>query len=163
MAFNNNSFDWPTVAQPTYPGIFSFNFHDNSYSGWKAQRKADIDKVWYDGTKNSGCLAAICNTCGGSSISNCECARKRFVDGLTEAKLEEYLDKDPNYWKRKNADLLEDLWRYRVAERSSVNKQIACPRCKNANLLICPCQKATYMEFVTREELEAYRKYKMSL
>lgn len=46
----------------------------------RPDRRAELEQEWYERNKTSAELHAICNTCGGSSISNCACAKARWME-----------------------------------------------------------------------------------
>ena len=59
--------------------------------GWSpyqdATRAGAISSLWYRRTSTGASCAAICSTCGGSSISTCRCARQRWESKLTEEQI----------------------------------------------------------------------------
>ena len=52
-----------------------------------ATRAGAISSLWYRRTSTGASCAAICSTCGGSSISTCRCARQRWESKLTEEQI----------------------------------------------------------------------------
>lgn len=56
---------------------------------WRRENREEIERVWRAMSTGAG-LCAMCDVCGGSSISNCQCARKRFMTTVTREQLERY-------------------------------------------------------------------------
>jgi hypothetical protein len=59
-----------------------------------SKEKSDLlNEMWNKNTANCVSLCAICNVCGGSSISTCACARKKFFENTSLDKIIEYKNK----------------------------------------------------------------------
>ena len=61
---------------------------------WKSLEFQKIRQMWGERCARGIHAMAICNKCGGSSISTCECAYERWVRNLTQKEFEEWGMKD---------------------------------------------------------------------
>lgn len=46
---------------------------------WVPSHSVDLEREWYNLTQTCVGVAAICNYCGGSSMSTCACAKTRWM------------------------------------------------------------------------------------
>ena len=63
-----------TVSTEQYPDGFPFVFDG------PPGEDAALEREWNERVSKSASLCAICPTCGGSSISTCPCAKKKWMD-----------------------------------------------------------------------------------
>lgn len=70
---------------------------------WKTLEYQQIRQMWRERCDGGIHAMAICNKCGGSSISTCECSYERWVGQLTLKEFEEWQDQKQN-------KLIEEGW-----------------------------------------------------
>jgi hypothetical protein len=59
-------------------------------SDWRLRYSHILNEMWNERIAGAICLCAICNTCGGGSISTCECRRKEFMQNVLYDELLKY-------------------------------------------------------------------------
>jgi hypothetical protein len=112
---------------------------------WKNENMNIIQEMWSNRCLGRG-LCAICNKCGGSSISKCKCAKKKFFDTITYEEVMKFISlqsKDHHDDENKKS-VIEDVKNISFKEVIMLGKRylhpntqygvdinIICDKCKN--------------------------------
>ena len=83
-----------------------------------AEKNRILDEMWDRYVSGSMGTCCMCNTCGGSSTSFCNCAKERYFRTVTEKEIDEYKKKtqkpsteghrDPRAWDYMRAEFLRN-------------------------------------------------------
>jgi len=78
-----------TCIKPLYKTQSFRMLSTNNEKNWRIKYRYILEMMWEERKMNQVGFHAVCS-CGGPSISFCECARKRFFDNVTKQELSEF-------------------------------------------------------------------------
>ncbi len=120
---------------------------------------ADIDEMWK--RKNIGMISAqvCCGACGGALASNCQCAKKRFIDNLTQADYDKFLEDKAGVWRTTYANTIQDMWQDRLKNLEKFDfGKVKCNKCNEPDDFSCRCVKKNFLDTLQLKEVEKFMK-----